>query len=79
MFGGQKVIVGGVLSSTNIVCVQLLEFPQSSTALQVRVIVNSCGHCPATVTSLNVGITLGSHMSVAVADPVAGGTVLVLH
>jgi hypothetical protein len=47
MFGGQ-VKEGGVLSSTNMVWVQLLEFPQSSIAVKVLVIVNSCGHAPAT-------------------------------
>src|SRR5690242_1378884 len=42
IFGGQ-VITGGALSSTKIVCAQLLELPQSSVALHVRVMVNSCG------------------------------------
>ena len=72
-------MTGGVLSSMNIVCVHVLELPQSSVALQVRVIVNSCGHAPATVTSVKVGITLASQISVAVADPVAAGAELVLH
>jgi hypothetical protein len=78
MLAGQ-VNTGGVLSSINMVCVQLLELPQSSAAVQVRVMVNSCGHAPATVTSLKVGITLASQLSVAVADPVAAGAELVLH
>jgi hypothetical protein len=78
MLGGQ-VIAGGVLSSTNIVCTQLLELPQSSVASQVLVIVNSCGQAPPTVTSVNVGMTLASQLSVAVAEPVAAGALLVLH
>ena len=78
MLAGQ-VSTGAVLSSINIVCVQLLELPQSSVAVQVRVIVNSCGHIPPTVTSLKVGVTLASQISVAVAVPVAPGALLVLH
>jgi hypothetical protein len=73
------VITGGVLSSTKIVCVHELVFPQSSLAVQVLVIVNSCAQVPAIVTSLNVGVTLTSQLSVAVAEPVAAGAELVLH
>jgi hypothetical protein len=78
IFGGQ-VITGGALSSTKIVCAQLLELPQSSVALHVRVMVNSCGQSPPTLTSVKVGITLASQLSVAVADPVAAGAVLDPH
>jgi hypothetical protein len=80
MFGGQKVITGGVLSSTNIVCVQLLEFPQSSVALHVLVMVYSCGQAPPTVTSVDVIVGVASQLSVAVAVPLAPpGAVLAVH
>jgi hypothetical protein len=42
MLAGQ-LITGPALSSTKMVCVQLLELPQSSVARHVRVIVLSCG------------------------------------
>jgi hypothetical protein len=80
MFGGQNVKTGGVLSSTKMVCVQLLEFPQSSVARHVRVIVYSCGHPPATVTSVDVIATTKSQLSVAVAVPFdPPGAVLAVH
>ncbi len=46
------VMVGGVLSSIVMVCVQELLLLQSSVAVHVRVMVYSCGHVPAVVTSL---------------------------
>jgi hypothetical protein len=46
------VIIGAVLSSIRMVWTQLLLLPQSSMAVQVRVIVYSCGHPPPVVTSL---------------------------
>jgi hypothetical protein len=46
------VIVGAVLSSTVMVWTHVLLLPQSSVAVQVRVIVYSCGHAPPAVTSL---------------------------
>src|SRR5260221_93509 len=61
------VIVGAVLSVTEIVVLQVEEFPQSSVAVQVRVTENSCGQLPGVVIVENVGITLGSHKSEAVA------------
>ena len=61
-----QVITGGVLSSTTIVCIQLLEFPQSSVATQVREMVLSCGHAPPEVTSLKVTVGVPSQLSVAV-------------
>ena len=70
---------GGVLSSTKIVCVQLLELPQSSIAVNVLVIVSSCGHAPAAVTSENPMVGVPSQLSVAVAVPVTVVAVLVLH
>ena len=78
MFIGQ-VSEGGVLSSTNMVWVQVLELPQSSIAVKVRVIVNSCGHAPATVASVNPMVGVPSQLSVAVALPVVAVAVLVLH
>ena len=62
-----QVIDGGVLSVTEIVLLQVEELPQSSVAVQVRVTVN--GHSPEVVTSENVGTTLLSHRSEAVAAP----------
>jgi hypothetical protein len=78
MLAGQ-VRTGGVLSSTNMICAHELELPQSSIAFQVLVIVISWGQIPPTVTSVKVGMTLASQLSVAVADPVVAGAVLVLH
>jgi hypothetical protein len=43
-FAGQ-LITGAALSSTVIVWTQLLTLPQSSVAVHVRVMVNSCGTC----------------------------------
>jgi hypothetical protein len=74
-----QVIAGAVLSSTVMVWTQLLLLPQSSIAVQVRVIVYSCGHPPAAVTSANVGVTDISQLSVAVALPVFAGSVLAVH
>ena len=80
MFGGQNVITGGVLSTTIMVCVQLLEFPQSSVARHVLVIVYACGHPVATVTSVEVMATTKSQLSVAVAVPLdPPGAVLAEH
>ena len=45
MLAGQ-VITGARLSSTKMVCRQVLEFPQSSVAIQVRDMVLSCGQAP---------------------------------
>ena len=62
-----QVIEGGVLSVTEIVLLQVEELPQSSVAVQVRVTVN--GQLPEVVTSENVGTTLLSQRSLAVAAP----------
>ena len=70
---------GGVLSSTKMVWVQVLELPQSSIAVKVLVMVNSCGHAPAAVTSSNPKVGVLSQLSVAVATPVVAVAVLVLH
>src|SRR5258707_9578678 len=70
--GFGQVIVGAVLSVTEIVLLQVEELPQSSVAVQVRVTENSCGQLPGVVIVENVGITLGSHKSEAVAAPKEG-------
>ena len=73
-------MTGGVLSSTKMTCKQVLEFPQSSVALHVLLIVYSCGHAPATVTSVDVIVGVASQLSVAVAVPlVPPGAVLAVH
>src|SRR5260221_12871874 len=51
---------------------QVEELPQSSVAVQVRVTEYSCGQLPGVVASANVGTTLGSHKSEAVAEPKLG-------
>ncbi len=73
------VIEGGVLSSTAITWRQELEFPQSSVANQVRLIVYSCGQPPAMVISDDTTNTAVSQASVAVAVPVSAGRVLSSH
>jgi hypothetical protein len=81
MFAGH-VIVGGVLSSMNMSCTQLLEFPQSSVAVQVRVIADSLLQPPGVDASENVMVGDPSQLSVAVAMPTAGftaGSVLAEH
>src|SRR5260221_6198583 len=65
-------MVGAVLSVTEIVLLQVEELPQSSVAVQVLVRENSCGQLPGVVTVENVGTTLGSHKSEAVAEPKLG-------
>jgi hypothetical protein len=71
-----QVIDGGVLSSIVIICTHVPVLPQSSVALQVRVIVDSCGHDPAVITSPKVIVGVASQLSVAVAVPVLAGAVL---
>ena len=71
-------MVGGVESSTVIICTHVDELLHASVALHVLVIVYSCGHPPATVASEKV--TPGTEqLSVAVAIPVEGGKVLAVH
>ena len=67
-----QVIVGGVLSNTTMVRLQIAVFPQSSVAVQVRVTLYVPGHDPWVVTSLKVMATLASHASVAVGATHAG-------
>jgi hypothetical protein len=78
IFGGQ-VIVGGTLSSTTMIWLHELVLPQSSVAVQVRVMVLSCGQDPATVTSVKVKVGVPSQLSVPVGFPVLAGAVLAVH
>src|SRR4030095_8973007 len=78
IFGGQ-VMIGAWLSSTEMSWSHELLFPQSSVALQVLVMINSSGHDPPMVTSLNVIAGVISQLSVAVALPVLAGSVLAVH
>ena len=70
--------MGGVLSSMKMVWLHVLELPHASSAFHVRVIVYSCGHPPATLTSVEV-ITNVEQLSVADAVPVLAGNVLAVH
>ena len=76
---GGHVICGGLLSMITMVCVQKLVLPQPSVADHVRVIVFKTGHAPGVLTSLKVIVGEATQLSVAVAEPVAAGAVLVLH
>jgi hypothetical protein len=78
IFGGQ-VIAGAPLSTCTIVCVQLLELPHPSCAVQVLVIVLPCGHPPPAVKSLKEMKGAPLQLSVAVAVPVKAGRVLSVH
>src|SRR6187551_2155817 len=60
------VIVGGVMSCTTIVPVQVAVFPQSSVAVHVRVVLYAPTHDPGVVASTNVIVTVASQASVAV-------------
>src|SRR5437870_5586887 len=71
VLGGQ-VITGGVVSAIVIFCVQLLVCPAQSVAVQVRVMI--LGQIPVTA-SLWLILGLGSQLSIAVALPVALGSV----
>ena len=53
--------------------------PQSSVELHVRVIVLSCGHVPAAVTSVKFTVGEASQLSVDVGFPVLAGNVLAVH
>ena len=57
------VMVGGVISCTTIVLLQVAVFPQSSVAVHVRVVLYVFGHEPRVVASENVMETLGSQVS----------------
>ncbi len=60
------VIVGGVLSRTTIVPVQLAVLPQSSVAVHVRVTLYVPAHDPCVVASVKLIVTVPSQASVAV-------------
>jgi len=64
-----QVIVGEVISCTTIVPLQVAELPQSSVAVQVRVVLYVPAHEPGVVASTKVIVTVASQASVAV-----GGT-----
>jgi hypothetical protein len=70
--------IGGLLSETMMLCMQLLLLPHASVATQVRIIVNSCGQIPAVVASVKPIIGAVSQLSVTVGVPVPGGNVLPL-
>ena len=67
-----QVIVGAVISCTTIVPVQVAVFPQSSVAVQVRVVLYVPAQEPGVVTSTKVIVTVASHASVAVGDANTG-------
>ena len=72
--GALQSITGASVSSTVIICVQVLTLLQASVAVHVLVIVFSCGQEPGVTTSakaLTVGLL--SQLSVAVAEPVWSG------
>src|SRR6185436_18745383 len=71
--------MGEWLSSTVMICTQVLLLLQSSVDVHVRVIVFSWGHDPETITSLNTTVGETSQLSVEVADPVFAGIVLAVH
>src|SRR6187431_836095 len=73
IFGGQ-LMVGTWLSSSMIVCSQVLVLPQTSIAIHVLMIVISCGQDPPTITSLYVTVGAVSQLSVALALPVSAGS-----
>src|SRR6187431_1571134 len=60
------VIVGGVISCTTMVPLQVAVFPQSSVAVQVRVVLYVPTQEPGVETSTKVIVTVASHASVAV-------------
>lgn len=72
-------MVGATLSSTTMVCIQVLVFPQSSEATQVRLMVRSWGQAPPMVTSVNENAGVPSQLSVAEGFPVLAGKVLAVH
>ena len=59
-------IVGGVMSRTTTVPLQVAVLPQSSVAVHVRVTLYVPAHDPCVVASVNVIVTVASHASVAV-------------
>ena len=79
MFDGAE-ITGAVVSTIEIVCVFDDELPQASVAVHVRTNELELTHEPATdAASEYVTVGAASQLSVAVAAPVAAGSVDVLH
>jgi hypothetical protein len=78
VISGGHVMAGGVLSSTNINCVQTDVFVHASVAVHNLIMMNSWGQPPATVTSLKATVGI-EQLSVADAVPVKGGSVLSVH
>lgn len=76
--GGQE-ITGAVSSVTMITWTHVLLLPHPSDAVHVRVIVSNDGQSPERTTSVNSTNGFPVQLSVAVADPVAGGKVLSVH
>jgi hypothetical protein len=74
---GTSSIVGGVVSTTVIVCTQLEALPQASVAVQVRIITLDAPHPGVTASVKPTPRVL--QLSVAVAVPVAAGRVLPPH
>jgi hypothetical protein len=68
-------IVGGITSSKVIVWVHVVEFPQLSIAVHVRVMPELPVHPPGVVASEYVIVGVRSQLSVAVAVPVFAGSV----
>src|SRR5437773_7491046 len=79
MFAGQA-ITGAVLSTKSMCCVHTVVLPQSSEIVQTRSIGGSgthaacCGPATSRPPSLNVIVTAGSQLSVAVGEPVCSGS-----
>ena len=63
---------GTSVSCTLIVCVSEIKFPQSSSAVQVLIIVKSLGQVPGIVTSVGISITSSPQLSVAVTTGATG-------
>ena len=68
VFDGTPDIVGSVVSSTVIVCVCMVSFPQSSVAVHVRSIVDP--HTKVIMFSVNTIVTFVSQLSLAVTPPI---------
>ena len=72
MLAGQRVITGGVLSSTVMVWAQVLLLPHASVAIQVRVMIDSCGQPPGTTDCANVTST--GTVKLMITDPLPAFT-----
>ena len=66
--------IGGTLSLTLIVCLQVDELPQASTTVHVRIIVASHGNTPEIISEWE-NVSVPGQLSVAVAVPVTEGIV----